>query len=233
MKNIFENFNLEIEPKTKVGLVGYSGAGKSTLLNLLMRFYDVENGAIEIDGQDIKNVSQKSLRDNITFIPQEPMLFHRTIAENIKYGNPKATDEQMISASQDACCYDFIMELPDKFETLVGERGLKLSGGERQRIVIARAILRNTPILLIDEATSALDTITEKQIQKALNNLMKDKTVITVAHRLSTLDNMDRIIVLDKGKIVEDGTKQQLLNIENGVFKKMWELQKDGVIGRE
>ena len=233
MKNVFDNFNLEIEPKTKVGLVGYSGAGKSTLLNLLMRFYDVENGAIEIDGQDIREVSQKSLRDNITFIPQEPMLFHRTVAENIKYGNPKATEEEMISASQDACCYDFIMELPEKFNTLVGERGLKLSGGERQRIVIARAILRNTPILLIDEATSALDTITEKQIQKALNNLMKDKTVITVAHRLSTLDNMDRIIVLDKGKIVEDGTKQQLLNIENGIFKKMWELQKDGVIGRE
>ena len=233
MKNVFDNFNLEIEPKTKVGLVGYSGAGKSTLLNLLMRFYDVENGAIEIDGQDIRDVSQKSLRDNITFIPQEPMLFHRTVAENIKYGNPKATEEQIISASKDACCYDFIMELPEKFNTLVGERGLKLSGGERQRIVIARAILRNTPILLIDEATSALDTITEKQIQKALNNLMKNKTVITVAHRLSTLDNMDRIIVLDKGKIIEDGTKQQLLNIENGVFRKMWELQKDGVIGRE
>lgn len=229
--NVFENFNLEIEPKTKVGLVGYSGSGKSTLINLLMRFFDIKegNGSIEIDGQDIRNVTQESLRQNISYIPQDPILFHRTIAENIKYGKINATDEEMIEASKKACCYDFIMSLEDKFNTLVGERGVKLSGGQRQRIAIARAILKNGQILILDEATSALDSITEKEIQNALTNLMENKTVIAVAHRLSTLNNMDRIIVLDKGKIVEDGTKEQLLH-NNGLFKKMWDMQKDGII---
>ncbi len=234
-KNVFENFNLEIEPKTKVGLVGYSGSGKSTLINLLMRFFDVKdgNGGIEIDDQDIRDVTQESLRENISYIPQDPILFHRTIRENILYGKPKATEEEMIDASKKACCYDFIMDLENGFDTLVGERGVKLSGGQRQRIAIARAILKNSPILILDEATSALDSITEKEIQSALKNLMENKTVIAIAHRLSTLNNMDRIIVLDKGKIVEDGTKEELLAINNGLFKKMWDMQKDGVIGHE
>ncbi|HSQ97761.1 MAG TPA: ATP-binding cassette domain-containing protein [Rickettsiales bacterium] len=234
-KKVFDDFNLEIEPRTKVGLVGYSGSGKSTLINLLMRFFDIKdgNGAIEIDGQDIRDVSQESLRQNISYIPQDPILFHRTIRENIAYGRPNATDEEIIEASKKACCYDFINDLENKYDTLVGERGVKLSGGQRQRIAIARAILKNSPILILDEATSALDSITEKEIQIALKNLMENKTVIAVAHRLSTLDNMDRIVVLDKGKIVEDGTKDELLNIRGGLFKKMWSMQKDGVIGDE
>lgn len=233
--NVFENFNLEIEPKTKVGLVGYSGSGKSTLINLLMRFFDIKdgNGAIQIDGQDIRNVKQESLRQGISYIPQDPILFHRTIKENILYGKLDATDEEVIEASKRACCYDFIMELQDNFNTLVGERGVKLSGGQRQRIAIARAILKNSPILILDEATSALDSITEKEIQTALSNLMENKTVVAVAHRLSTLNNMDRIVVLSKGKIVEDGTKDELLSIENGLFRKMWDMQKDGVLGEE
>lgn len=234
-KMVFDNFNLEIEPRTKVGLVGYSGSGKSTLVNLLMRFFDIKegNGGIEIDGQDIRDVSQESLRNSISYIPQDPILFHRTIKENIAYGKPNATDEEIIEASKKACCYDFINELENKYDTLVGERGVKLSGGQRQRIAIARAILKNSPILILDEATSALDSITEKEIQIALKNLMENKTVIAVAHRLSTLDNMDRIVVLDKGKIVEDGTKDELLSIRGGLFKKMWSMQKDGVIGDE
>ena len=241
-KNVFENFNLEIEPKTKVGLVGYSGSGKSTLINLLMRFFDIKegNGAIEIDGNDIRDITQESLRSNISYIPQDPILFHRTIKENIVYGKLNATEDEIIEATKKACCYDFILDLEKGFDTLVGERGVKLSGGQRQRIAIARAILKNSPILILDEATSALDSITEKDIQTALKNLMENKTVIAVAHRLSTLNNMDRIIVLDKGKIVEDGTKEELLNEDNiksgkttGLFKKMWEMQKDGVIGAE
>lgn len=232
-KNFFQNFNLEIQPQTKVGLVGYSGSGKSTLINLLMRFFDIEenNGGIEIDGYDIRDITQESLRKNISYIPQDPILFHRTIKENIVYGKLDATEKEIITATKKACCYDFINELENKFDTLVGERGVKLSGGQRQRIAIARAILKNSPILILDEATSALDSITEKEIQIALKNLMENKTVIAVAHRLSTLNNMDRIIVLDKGKIVEDGTINELLNIENGLFKKMWSMQNNGVIG--
>ena len=167
-------------------------------------------------------------------------MFHRTIKENISYGKPNATKEDIIDATKKACCYDFIMDLENGFDTLVGERGVKLSGGQRQRIAIARAILKDSPILILDEATSALDSITEKEIQIALQNLMENKTVIAVAHRLSTLNNMDRIIVLNKGKIVEDGTKEELLNEDNiksgkttGLFKKMWEMQKDGVLGEE
>ena len=230
---IFDNFNLTIEPNQKLGIVGYTGAGKSTLINLLLRFFDVEDGhgGIEIDGQDIRDVTQESLRQNISYIPQDPILFHRTIKENIAYGKPNATDEEIIEASKKAYCYDFIMNLKDGFNTLVGERGVKLSGGQRQRIAIARAILKNSKILILDEATSALDSITEKQIQEALKELMKDKTVIAVAHRLSTLNNMDRIITLDKGKIVEDGTREELLQHENGLFRKMWDMQKDGFVG--
>ena len=181
---------------------------------------------------NIKNdITQKSLRENISYIPQDPVLFHRTIRENIIYGKLDATEEELIEATKMACCYDFIMNLENGFDTIVGERGVKLSGGQRQRIAIARAILKNSKILILDEATSALDSITEKEIQKALENLMKNKTVIAIAHRLSTLNIMDRIVVLDKGKIVEDGTKEQLLNKQDGLFKKMWDMQKDGMVG--
>ena len=231
-KKVFSNFNLTIEANQKVGIVGYSGAGKSTLINLLLRFFDIEegNGSIEIDGQDIRNITQNSLRNNISYISQDPILFHRSIKENIIYGKQNATEEEIINATKMACCYDFIMSLENGFNTLVGERGVKLSGGQRQRIAIARAILKNSKILILDEATSALDSITEKEIQKALENLMQNKTVIAIAHRLSTLNIMDRIIVIDKGIIVEDGTKEELLNIENGLFKKMWNMQKNGII---
>jgi ATP-binding cassette subfamily B protein len=230
---VFDNFNLEIEPGTKVGIVGYSGAGKSTLVNLLLRFFDVEegNGAIEIDGHDIRNITQKSLRRNISYIPQDVVLFHRSLRENILYGKPNATEDELVDACKKACCYEFIMQLKDNFTTLVGERGVKLSGGQRQRVAIARAILKNSPILILDEATSALDSVTEREVQMALENLMKGKTVIAVAHRLSTLNNMDRIIVLDRGKIVEDGTREELLKIENGIFLRMWNMQKNGIIG--
>ena len=231
---IFEDFNLKINSHQKMGLVGFTGSGKSSLISLLLRFYDSTEGSILIDNQNIKtDITQESLRQNISYIPQDPILFHRTIKENIKYGKLDATDEEMIEASKKACCHDFIMELEKGYDTLVGERGVKLSGGQRQRIAIARATLKNSPILILDEATSALDSITEKEIQIALKNLMENKTVIAVAHRLSTLNNMDRIIVLDKGKIVEDGTKEELLKIKDGLFSKMWNMQKDGVIGAE
>ena len=231
---VFENFNLSIKSSEKVGLVGYSGSGKSTLITLLLRFYDVNSGIISIDGVDIKtDISQESLRRNISFIPQDPILFHRTIRENLVYGNAKASEEELIEACKKACCYDFILNLENGFETLVGERGVKLSGGQRQRIAIARAILKNSKILILDEATSSLDSITENEIQIALTNLMENKTVIVVAHRLSTLNNMDRIIVLDKGKIKEDGTKNELLSLENGLFKKMWDMQKGGKLDLE
>lgn len=230
---VFSNFSLSILPYQKVGIVGYSGAGKSTLVNLLLRFYDINDGEIIIDKYNIKeDITQESLRDNISYIPQDPILFHRTIKENILYGKLNATEEELIEATKKAYCCDFINTLENKFDTLVGERGVKLSGGQRQRIAIARAILKNSPILILDEATSSLDTITEKEIQKALNNLMLNKTVIVIAHRLSTLNNMDRIITIDKGQIIEDGTMQDLLNNPNGLFKKMYDMQKDGVLGK-
>lgn len=228
---VFNNFNLSITSNQKVGLVGYSGSGKSSLINLLLRFYDLTEGELLIDGQNIKTeITQESLRNNISYIPQDPILFHRTIKENITYGKLNATEEEIIEASKKANCFEFINTLENGFDTLVGERGIKLSGGQRQRIAIARAILKNSKILILDEATSALDSITEKEIQIALQNLMQNKTVIAIAHRLSTLDNMDRIIVLDKGQIVEDGTKQLLLQNKQGLFSKMWEMQKGGFI---
>lgn len=227
---VFEKFNLLIQPAQKIGLVGATGSGKSTFVNLILRFYDINQGNIKINGFDIKNdFTQKSLRKNISYISQEPILFHRTIRENILYGNIHATEQEMIEASKKAYCYDFIVELENGFDTLVGERGVRLSGGQKQRIAIARAILKNSSILILDEATSALDSITENYIQKALEHLMKDKTVLVIAHRLSTLNNMDRIIVLNKGKIVEDGSKDDLIQ-QNGIFKKMWDMQKNGII---
>lgn len=226
---VFSNLNLTIEPGQKVGLVGSSGSGKSTFVNLLLRFYDVQSGSIVIDDQDISKVLQDSLREQIAMIPQDPTLFHRSLKENIGYGNLTATEDEIIEASKLAHCHEFIKELPEGYETLVGERGVKLSGGQRQRIAIARAIVKNAPILILDEATSSLDSITEKFIQQSLHQLMQKRTTIVVAHRLSTLADMDRILVFHKGEIVEDGTIAELI-AAGGHFSKLWGMQKDGFI---
>ena len=183
-----------------------------------------------IDGQKISQVSQESLWNNISLVPQEPILFHRSLMENIRYGKPDAPDEEVIEAAKKAFCHDFIQELPEKYETFVGERGVKLSGGERQRVAIARAILRNSPVLILDEATSSLDSESELFIQKALDELMRNKTVIVVAHRLSTIMKMDRIIVIEKGKVTEQGSHAQLVRKKNGEYKKLWELQVGGFL---
>ena len=218
-KTIFNKFSLSIKPNQKIGLVGHSGAGKSTLIKLLSRYYDVTYGQILIGGVNISHVTQESLRKNIALISQESTLFNRTIMENIRYGNPKATDKQVISAAKKAYIHDFIMSLPDQYNSKVGERGIMLSGGERQRMAIARAILKNAPILILDEATSALDSQSELYIQKSLKQLMKNKTVIAIAHRLSTLNEMDELIVMEKGKIVERGTHQDLLSKKDKYYK--------------
>jgi ABC-type multidrug transport system fused ATPase/permease subunit len=208
---ILRDFSLRVAGGEKVALVGPSGAGKSTITRLLLRFYDVIGGAIEIDGQDIAAVRQESLRDAIAFVPQEPILFHRTLMENIRYGRRDATDEEVMEAARKAHCHEFISALPERYDTYVGERGVRLSGGERQRIAIARAILRDAPILILDEATSSLDSESEALIQDALEKLMKGKTVIAIAHRLSTIMHMDRILVLERGAIVDEGTHEELL----------------------
>lgn len=228
-KKLFSNFSLEIKPKEKVGLVGKSGSGKSTLIKLIARYYDLEKGKILIDGQEVSKVTQKSLRKNISLIPQEPLLFNRSLMENIKYGFPKATDEEAIFAAQKAFCHDFIMELPQGYQSKVGEKGVMLSGGERQRISIARAILQDAPILVLDEATSALDSESEFYIQKALKDLMKKKTVIAIAHRLSTLKEMNKIVVMNKGKILEEGTQKELLK-EKGTFYNFYKMQSEGFL---
>ena len=228
---VFEHFDLQIAPGQKVGLVGESGAGKSTLTQLLLRMYDVEAGSILIDGQDIAQVSQESLRKAISFVPQMSMLFHRSLKENIRYGNLEATDEEVEEAARYAGAHSFISDLPDGYETLVGERGVKLSGGQAQRINIARAMLkRKAPILVLDEATSALDSESELIVQQALDKLIQNRTVIAIAHRLSTLLAMDRILVLDKGKIVEDGTHMELLQ-QAGIYAKLWAHQAGGFLG--
>lgn len=226
---VFQNLNVTIKSGQKVGLVGFSGSGKSTFVNLLLRFYDINSGQILIDNQDISKVLQDSLRDQIAMIPQDPTLFHRSLKENISYGNLNASDDDIIAASKLAHCHEFIKELPEGYETLVGERGVKLSGGQRQRIAIARAIVKNAPILILDEATSSLDSITEKFIQQSLHTLMKDRTTIVIAHRLSTLADMDRILVFAQGRIVEDGTIDDLIK-NDGHFAKLWQMQKDGFL---
>ncbi len=231
-KKIFNNFNVTINPGQKIGLVGFSGSGKSTFVNLLLRFYDVAKGQIFIDNQNIAEVSQDSLREQIAMIPQEPTLFHRTIKDNILYGKLNASDEEILTAAKLAHCHEFIMELPEGYNTLVGERGIKLSGGQKQRIAIARAILKNAPILILDEATSSLDSVTEKYIQESLQELMFNKTTIVIAHRLSTLADMDRILVFNNGRIVEDGTATELLSNE-GHFATLWQMQKDGFLAEE
>lgn len=228
-RKVLENFSLTIQPGEKVGLVGHSGAGKTTLVNMLMRFYDPKKGAIFVDGQDIKNVRQDSLRKHISFIPQEPTMFNRTLRENIGYGKPGAAEREIKAAAKRASADKFINDTPKKYESLVGDRGIKLSGGQRQRIAIARAFLKDAPILILDEATSALDSETESIIQKSFTELSKGRTTITIARRLSTLRHMDRIIVMDKGKIVESGTHSVLLR-KNGIYARLWKMQSGGFI---
>ncbi len=226
---LFQNKSVRILPGQKVGLVGYSGSGKATFVNLILRLFDVTSGRILIDGQDIRDVTQDSLRAHIGMIPQDPSLFHRTLMENIRYGRWDASDEEVIEASKEAHAHEFISALREGYDSLVGERGVKLSGGQRQRIAIARAILKNAPLLILDEATSQLDSVTEKHIQDSLWELMQGKTTIVIAHRLSTLLHMDRILVFDRGKIVEDGTHNDLLG-QGGLYKILWEAQVGGFL---
>lgn len=228
-RKILDSFNLLVRPGEKVALVGSSGAGKSTIVGLILRFFDVYGGEILIDGQNIACVTQNSLRGNVSLVPQEPILFHRTLMENIRYGRIEATDEEVIKAARLAHCHEFISKFPQGFDTYVGERGIKLSGGERQRVAIARAILKNAPILILDEATSSLDSKVEALIQSALRTLMKDKTAIVIAHRLSTIRQMDRILVIGKGKIVDEGTHDELIRKE-GIYKNLWEIQAGGFV---
>lgn len=228
-KPLFKNLNLKIKAGEKVGLVGLSGGGKTTITKLLMRFSDIQKGSIAIDGQNIKNIKQSDLRGSISYVPQEPLLFHRSIEKNIAYGRFDASLKEVKAIAKTANAHDFIQALTDGYDTLVGERGVKLSGGQRQRIVIARAILKNAPILLLDEATSALDSESENLIQDALWKLMKNKTTIVIAHRLSTIQKMDRIIVLDKGTIIEEGSHKELL-YKKGKYAKLWDRQSGGFI---
>ncbi len=228
-KPIFNQLNVNIPAGQKVGLVGFSGSGKSTFVNLILRFYDIQGGEILIDRQNISAVTANSLRQQIGMIPQDPSLFHRTLMENIRYGREDASDEDVIKAAKLAHCHEFIEQLDEQYHSLVGERGVKLSGGQRQRIAIARAILKNAPILILDEATSSLDSVTEKIIQKSLDRLMQNRTTIIIAHRLSTLLHMDRILVFDQGKIIEDGPASELLR-QNGHFARLWNMQVDGFL---
>jgi ATP-binding cassette subfamily B protein len=228
-KPVFKDLNITIPSGKKVGIVGFSGSGKSSLLNLMLRLFEPQSGTILIDGQDIQTVSQESLRDNIAMIPQDPMLFHRSLMENIRYGRIEASNEEIISAAKKAHAHEFIIETEEGYDSLVGERGVKLSGGQRQRIALARAILKDAPILLLDEATSALDSVTESHIQESLKFLMEDKTVMVIAHRLSTLAHLERILVFHEGKIIEDGNHNELLNLK-GHYAKMWSMQAGGFL---
>jgi len=226
---VFEGLSLSVQPGERIGLAGPSGGGKSTLTKLLLRFADLDSGKILVDGQDIRHVTQASLRSQIAYVPQEPFLFHRSLRENIAYGSEHATDEQILEAARRAHALEFIKKLPKGLDTTVGERGVKLSGGQRQRIAIARAILKDAPILILDEATSALDSESEKLIQSALWELMHGKTALIIAHRLSTIQRMDRIVVLDEGKIAEQGSHEALLS-HNGLYAKLWQHQSGGFI---
>lgn len=233
--NVFNELNIDIKAGEKIGLVGRSGAGKSTLVNLLLRFYDVQSGLIKVDGQPISDITQESLRGNISMVTQDTSLMHRSVRDNIMYGRIDATDEQMIAAAKQAEAHDFIQNLSDAkgrtgYDAHVGERGVKLSGGQRQRIAIARVMLKDAPILILDEATSALDSEVEAAIQEGLIQIMQDKTVLAIAHRLSTIAQMDKLLVLDDGKIVELGTHQELLD-QNGIYAKLWAHQTGGFIG--
>jgi ATP-binding cassette, subfamily B, bacterial len=225
------DFSLTMQPGEKVGVVGYSGSGKTTLTKLLLRYMDITSGTITINDINVTDMKQTDLRSHIAYVPQEPLLFHRSIAENIAYGRPEANDVAVKKAAEAAYVDDFVDELPSGYGTLVGERGIKLSGGQRQRVAIARAILKDAPILVLDEATSALDSRSEKFIQKALWNLMKGRTTLVIAHRLSTIQHMDRIVVMDRGRIVQIGSHNELLKQKNGIYAKLWEHQSGGYIG--
>jgi ATP-binding cassette, subfamily B, multidrug efflux pump len=232
---VIDGLNLTIKPGEKVGLVGRSGAGKSTLANLLLRFYDVGSGAILIDGQNIADVNQETLRAAIGVVTQDTSLLHRSVIDNIRYGMPDATLEQVMAAANKAHAEDFIANLVDPqgrtgYDALVGERGVKLSGGQRQRIAVARVLLKNAPILILDEATSALDSEVEAAIQENLYTLMEGKTVIAVAHRLSTIAAMDRLIIMDQGRVVEEGTHTQLLKKKGGLYASLWARQSGGFL---
>ena len=229
-RNVLKQFDLHINPGEKIGLVGLSGAGKTTLCSLLLRMYDVDSGAILVNDVDIRDVKQDSLRQNISFVPQESVLFNRSILENIRYARPHASRKEVILAAKRAHIHEFVMSLPSGYDTLVGNRGIKLSGGQRQRIAIARALLKNAPILILDEATSALDSQNELFIQKSLKMVMHKKTTIAIAHRLSTLRNMDRIVVMRNGRIIESGSHSALLR-RDGAYKKLWDMQTNGFIG--
>jgi ATP-binding cassette subfamily B multidrug efflux pump len=234
---VFSRLDLDIKGAEKVGIVGRSGAGKSSLVSLMLRFYDVQSGTVSIDQQNIRDVRQDSLRENIAMVTQDTSLLHRSVRENIMFGHPQASEEQMIAAAKQAQAHEFILSLRDNkgrrgYDAHVGERGVTLSGGQRQRIAIARVLLKNAPILILDEATSALDSEVEASIQQSLNKLMQGKTVIAIAHRLSTIAAMDRLIVFDQGVIVEQGTHQQLL-AQNGVYSRLWSHQSGGFIGFE
>jgi ATP-binding cassette subfamily B protein len=222
---VLRDLKVSIQPGEKVALIGPSGGGKTTLIKLLLRLFDVQSGEILIDGQNIAEVTQASLRRSIALVPQDTSLFHRSLMENIRYGRLGATDAEVLAAAKKANCHDFIMKFPQGYQTHVGERGVKLSGGERQRIAIARAILSEAPILILDEATSSLDIESERLVQAALKTLLKGKTALVIAHRLSTITNMDRIVVLEKGRIVEEGSHDALLKKEDGRYRKFWDLQ--------
>ena len=228
-KKLFHNKAVHIKAGEKVGLVGYSGAGKSTFVNLILRFYPVEKGRILIDGQNIASVTLESLRAQVALVPQDPVLFHRSLEDNIRYGRTDASQGEVKDIAKLAHCDEFITKCPDGYASLVGERGTKLSGGERQRIAIARAMLNKAPILILDEATSALDSVTENYIQESLENLMQNRTTLVIAHRLSTLAKMDRILVFDQGKIVEQGTHTELLS-KGGHYAHMWQMQAGGFL---
>lgn len=229
-KAIFNDLDLRIKPGEKVAIVGQSWSGKTTLMKLLFRFFDIQWGKILVDGQDIAQVTQDSLRSNISIVPQDTVLFHRSIKENIAYGNPDASDEEIVAAAKMARCHEFISKMKTGYDTLVGERGIKLSGWERQRVAIARAILENKRILVLDEATSSLDSESEHLIQEAMDEVMKNKTTIIIAHRLSTIMKMDRIIVMDKWQIIEKWSHNELLAKPNGVYKNLWNIQSGGFI---
>ncbi|MBY5554091.1 ABC transporter ATP-binding protein [Rhizobium leguminosarum] len=222
---LYEDFSVTIKPGERVGLVGHSGSGKTTFVKLIQRLYDVNSGEIRIDGQDIAGVKQSSLRGQIAIVQQEPILFHRTLAENIAYSRPNASRREIEQAAKQASAHDFIMDLPKGYETLVGERGVKLSGGERQRVAIARAFLADAPVLILDEATSSLDSESEVQIQQAMERLMNGRTTLVIAHRLSTVRALDRLLVFDKGEIVEEGDHQALIRLNNGIYRRLFERQ--------
>jgi ATP-binding cassette subfamily B protein len=226
---LFEKLSFKIKNGEKIGLAGPSGGGKTTLTKLILRMSDIDNGTIKIDRQDISKLEQTDLRECITYVPQEPILFHRSLLENISYGNPNASLDDCVGSAVQAHADEFISSLKDGYDTLVGERGVKLSGGQRQRVAIARAMLKDAPILILDEATSALDSESEKLIQDALWKLMQDRTAIVIAHRLSTIQKLDRILVLDKGQIVEEGSHKDLI-AKKGLYAKLWEHQTGGFL---